>query len=59
LITPVEHKNPDKAAQKNKDLKVASNYWTISEVEFVSKEELDVYRTEGDENSYYLRNFPV
>jgi hypothetical protein len=59
LVTPVEHKKPEKAAEMNKELKKAISYWNISEVELITKEELENYRAEEDKNSYYLRNFPV
>lgn len=59
LITPVEHKNAEKAELKNKEIKEAAKSWNISKVDFISKEELETLRAEGDENSFYLRNFPV
>lgn len=59
LITPVEHKDEDKAAAKNAELKEAAKMWHISDVKFISHEELETLRSEEDANSYYLRNFPV
>ena len=57
LITPAKHKKQEKADQMDAEIKAAIGGWRISKVQFVSDDELEQLRLEGDENSFFWKNF--
>lgn len=57
LVPGSTHKNPKKAKDRDDDLKAALKTWKLSTYEFTTEDKLEEKRLEGDQNSYYWRNF--
>lgn len=57
LIPYSNHKNEKKAAERDAEVKEALQYWTLSPYQFTKEEELQKRRKEGDQTSFYWKNF--
>ncbi|SDM57452.1 hypothetical protein SAMN05421823_11620 [Catalinimonas alkaloidigena] len=59
LVPKSTHKNPEKAAERTADLKDALKAWHLSGSELTTEEGIEEKRLEGDEKSFYWRDFPI
>jgi len=60
LVPRFKHKNEKKEAKINAEIKAAlKEAWTISKYEFVTDDEIEKRRRNGDTEAFYWRNFNV
>jgi len=60
LLPDQEYGNPSKTAEKKRELKQAfKEYWTLSKYEFISQEELQLKRRNGEADSFYWQMITI
>lgn len=58
MVPKIWHKNPKKAANRNRNLAAAMKSWNVSKYKITTHKEIDRLRMENDPNSLYLLSVP-
>ena len=60
LLPDQDYGNPSKNAEKKRELQQAfKEYWTLSNYEFVSQEDVEAARRNGDTDKYYWKMITI